>query len=99
MKKQITIDGEKSDWYEKAIFILKDSKQPYIPDNLFLYAEDIVESHLKKNPMVRSYSSKGKKHFHKKQGTEMGRKVDQFFNISLIICGISILGLIVFLLT
>ena len=99
MKKQITIDGEKSDWYEKAIFILKDSKQPHIPDNLFLYAEDIVESHLKKNPMIRAYQSKEKKHFHKKKDTQMARKIDQFFNVSLIVCGVSVIVLIAILLT
>ncbi len=52
MKKQITLDGEKSDWFEKAIFVLKDKPQQAIPNNLFYYAEDIIETYLKKNPSV-----------------------------------------------
>ncbi|WP_069999847.1 hypothetical protein [Cellulosilyticum sp. I15G10I2] len=95
MKKQITIDGENSDWYEKAIFILKESKKPYMPDNLFLYAEHIVENHLKKNPMPYVYKEMERKTAHKKKGNIMAQKIDKFFNISLIICGVGIIALAV----
>jgi hypothetical protein len=97
MKKQITIDGENSDWYEKAIFILKDKKEPPIPNNLFLYAEYIIENHLKKNPAPHYYRVPEKKAEHQKKSSHTARMVDRFFDISLIICGISIIALIVLL--
>lgn len=49
MKKQITINGEKSDWFEKATFILKEENEKKIPRNLLVYAEHLVENYLKKN--------------------------------------------------
>lgn len=58
MKKQITIDGQQSDWFEKATFVLKDNKSAAIPNNLFQYAEHLVENQLKKTPIVLSSPSK-----------------------------------------
>ncbi len=49
MKKQITIDGKQSDWFEKAVFVLKEKEVAQLPANLFLYAEHLVENQLKKN--------------------------------------------------
>lgn len=96
MKKQITIDGENSDWYEKAVFILKDKEEPSIPDNLFLYAEYIVENHLKKNP-IAFYKRGEKKSIKQKKGRYTAKVIDRFFDISLIVCGISVITLIVLL--
>lgn len=50
MSKQIIIDGENSDWFEKAVFTLKATKK--IPNNqsLFKHAEEIIEMELKKMP-------------------------------------------------
>jgi len=95
MKKQITIDGENSDWYEKAVFILKDIEAPPIPNNLFLYAENIVENHLKKNPVRSYYKKSEKKAVYKKRGSNTTQRIDKFFNISLIICGISVVLVVV----
>ncbi len=95
MKKQITIDGENSDWYEKAIFILKDKEPHYVPDNLFLYAEQIVENHLKKNPQGLTYHSKGKTKRVKKEGSSAARFIDYFFNFSLFVCAVSIVIVLV----
>lgn len=86
MKKQITIDGEKSDWYEKAIFILKDHQPTSMPDNLFLYAEDIVEDYLKKHSIGATSKNNQKK---------IASKINCFYNISLLFCTISIIILLV----
>lgn len=49
MKKEIIIDGEQSDWYEKAIFILKDEvKNPPLAHKLSSYADELIENYLKK---------------------------------------------------
>ncbi len=58
MKKQITIDGQQSDWFEKAIFVLKENKPTPIPNNLFQYAEHLVENQLKKTPIPFNKASK-----------------------------------------
>ena len=55
MKKQITINGEKSDWFEKATFVLKEENEKKIPKNLFIYAEHLVENYLKRHSGI-SYS-------------------------------------------
>lgn len=51
MKKQITIDGGQSDWFEKAVFVLKDNRSVPMSKNLFQYAEQLVETQLKKTPV------------------------------------------------
>lgn len=90
MKRQVTIDGDKSDWYEKAVFILKEKEINNIPDNLFLYAENIIENHLKKTPRMIPYNKYEKKTFDAK-------KIDRFFNISLVVCGITfIIGTVLY---
>lgn len=50
MKKEITIDGTASDWFEKATFTLKDTKKESIPKDLMSYAEDLIESYMKRVP-------------------------------------------------
>ena len=60
MKKQITIDGQQSDWFEKAVFVLKENKSTPIPSNLFQYAEHLVENQLKKMPTTFHSTSKNK---------------------------------------
>ena len=101
MKKQITIDGEGSDWYEKAIFILRDKKESHIPDDLFLYAEQIVENYLKKNPSAAYFNSTPQisaqkkqcmSSIHQKKAAKRAKMINYFFNISLIVCGISIIA-------
>lgn len=47
-KREIIIDGQDSDWYERAIFILKDHGHQNRPKNLFKYAEELVENSCKK---------------------------------------------------
>ncbi|MDF2877130.1 MAG: hypothetical protein K0S30_226 [Clostridia bacterium] len=90
MKRQVTIDGDKSDWYEKAVFILKEREINNIPDNLFLYAENIIENHLKKTPGIIPYKKYEKK-------TSNAKTIDRFFNISLAVCGITfIIGTVLY---
>ena len=50
MKKEIIIDGNGSDWFEKATFVLKDSQTNKIPQDLKSYAEEIIENYMKKSP-------------------------------------------------
>lgn len=100
MKKQIILDGEKSDWYEKAIFILKDKEIGPMPEHLFLYAEDLVENHLKRYPTrnnINKYETTEKIQREKKQNylKRRARRIDIFFNTSLVICLICIVLVIV----
>lgn len=55
MKKEIIIDGKGSDWFEKATFVLKGNDTSNLPKDLFSYAEEIVEKHLKKMPQASSH--------------------------------------------
>lgn len=82
MKKNIIIEGHKSDWYEKAIFVLKDSKHTQIPKNLVTHADDILEKRMKIGEYT--YQSNEKKSFN-------WDWIDGFFEISLGILGISII--------
>ena len=50
LKKEIVIDGSGSDWFEKAVFTLKEEDRSKMPKNLLSYAEELVEKQLKKFP-------------------------------------------------
>lgn len=55
MRKKIILDGKNSDWYKRAIFILKDQEQPYTyPKNLEMYAEEVIENYLKNGGRTNS---------------------------------------------
>lgn len=54
MKKEIIIDGKGSDWFEKATFVLKGNHGEKLPKDLFSYAEEIVETHMKKMPQSKN---------------------------------------------
>ena len=54
MKKEIIIDGKGSDWFETATFVLKGSQGQKLPKDLFSYAEEIVETHMKKMPQSKT---------------------------------------------
>lgn len=56
MKKEIVIDGKASDWFEKATFVLKGNDTSHLPKDLFSYAEEIVEKHLKKMPQAATHN-------------------------------------------
>lgn len=69
MKKEIMIDGTASDWFEKAIFILKEEDMSKLPNDLMSYAEEIVEQCMKKRSGIdpkliakaqRAYETQGK---------------------------------------
>lgn len=48
MSRQIKIDGQGSDWYESAVFVVKDTvEKKQIPNNIVSYAEDLLERHMK----------------------------------------------------
>ena len=53
VKREITVDGKASDWFEKAVFTLKDEPNKGMPKDLFSYAEELVERHLKRFPDSR----------------------------------------------
>ena len=53
MKREITVDGKASDWFEKAVFTLKDEQVKSVPKDLFSYAEELVEKYLKRFPISR----------------------------------------------
>lgn len=53
MKREITVDGKASDWFEKAVFTLKDEQVKSMPKDLFSYAEELVEKYLKRFPDPR----------------------------------------------
>lgn len=86
MKKYITIDGDSSDWYEKAVFTLKSESASNIPDNLFLYAEQIVENYLKKNSVRSNQVTTNKR--------SQTKYIDYFFYVALFMCTISLIVLI-----
>lgn len=50
MKREITVDGKASDWFEKAVFTLKDEQVKSMPKDLVSYAEELVEKYLKRYP-------------------------------------------------
>lgn len=54
MKRQITVDGDQSDWFEQAVFTLKDQDGEIIPRDLFQYAEQLVEMELKKMAGIKT---------------------------------------------
>lgn len=48
MNKQIKIDGQATDWYETAIFVLKEKvDQKHLPKNIVSYAEELLERNMK----------------------------------------------------
>jgi len=50
VKREITVDGKASDWFEKAVFTLKDEQVKSMPKDLVSYAEELVEKYLKRYP-------------------------------------------------
>ena len=60
MKKEIIIDGKGSDWFEKATFVLKGNHGEKLPKDLFSYAEEIVEAHMKKMPQSKTRDATSK---------------------------------------
>lgn len=68
MKKEIVIDGKASDWFEKATFVLKEGQSSNLPKDLFSYAEEIVERHLKKMPQAASHNQKQKSYLEMASG-------------------------------
>lgn len=57
MSRQIKVDGEGTDWFESAVFILKDQvHKNQIPKNIVSYAEELLEKHMKVQGEVRSKS-------------------------------------------
>lgn len=60
-KREIVLDGKDSDWYEKAIFILKNDSNIKRPGNLLKYAEELIEDSCKKGIVSsqREYLVKG----------------------------------------
>lgn len=96
MKKNIIIEGHKSDWYEKAIFILKDSKTTQIPKNLVTHADNILEERLKIGEYTYNSINLDKYSAYNKNSSQEKKEyqsnwMDNFFGISLGILGISII--------
>lgn len=59
MNRQIKIDGQATDWYETAIFVLKEKvDQKQLPKNIVSYAEEILERHMKVHGHVKEESQK-----------------------------------------
>ncbi len=89
MKKEIIIDGKQSDWYKKAVFVLKDGvKNPPLPYKLSTYADELIENYLKKTFNNKEHRTKD----------DIQRKIDIFFYCSIygaIIAGI-LLGIRLF---
>lgn len=58
MGKQVKVRGEKSDWYEVAVFQLKEGvDEGDIPYNLVDYAENIIEKNLKLKKVIKGYEA------------------------------------------
>ena len=82
MKKEIVIDGEKSDWYERAIFILKeDIQNNKVPKKLSSYAEELIEDYIKKTPIYTQKITK----------QSVQKRINMFLGISITIFAISLL--------
>ena len=55
-KKVILINGNKYNWYDQVIFIVKESNQNNIPKNLVLEAEKIINEYMAKKYSVKNIS-------------------------------------------
>lgn len=93
--KEVRIDGEDSDWYSYAKFVLKPHvTQRQLPDNLIEYADHLIEKHLKLNP-VKGYGMYATEHMFKKKeltSKALDRRINQF----LLISTIALIGAVVF---
>ena len=90
MKKEIVIDGEKSDWYEKAIFVLKeDIKNNKVPRKLSSYAEELIEDYIKKTPIYTQQMTK----------QSVQRRINMFLGISSMSAMIAVMLLLVRIIT
>lgn len=95
MDKDIIIEGKESDWYEKAIFVLKDQRKEQVPRNLAVYAEDILEKKLKTgdyiavSACINDYAVNNKQ-VAKQSGVSKFAWIDDFFGVSLGILGMMV---------
>ncbi|MGL6173476.1 MAG: hypothetical protein ACRC1P_02560 [Cellulosilyticaceae bacterium] len=99
MEKNIVIEGKTNDWYEKAVFVLRDPKTTKVPNNLVSYAEELLERSLKTgnyisvNPHAEAYTKTIPLSKHKQvvraSGINNLRWIDDFFGISLGVLGIA----------
>lgn len=106
MEKNIIIEGKTNDWYEKAIFVLKDPQTTKVPTNLVAYAEDLLEKRLKTgnyisaNPFAGEYTKTNPISINKKvvraSGISNIKWIDDFFGVSLGILGMATIFYLLF---
>lgn len=99
MKKEIIIDGQQSDWYEKAIFVLKDEvNNPPLEYKLSSYADELVENYLKKIPRAKVMHNKTLYNRNHKTSKLTQSYIDLFFYFSILsaIIAVILLGISLF---
>lgn len=90
MDKKITLDGKTSDWYEKAIFVLKDEHVNRKDIDFIQCAESIIENYMKTCATVSQIERQ------LKEPKEKSYKwVDHFFTASLCVLGIAMMCLFI----
>ena len=85
MERRIKVYGEKSDWYKEAIFTLKEPKSSEkLPHNLVEYAEQLIETHMKKG-MLKVYEGTQKKTYPPRKTVKKWDWIDTLFWGSIIL--------------
>lgn len=78
MNKQVVIRGEEGDWYEKAIFILKQAP-PHSTTDLVNKANNIIGNYMKTQPLDQSCLSV------RDMTKKKGKWIDLFFYSSIVL--------------
>lgn len=99
MSKKVVLDGKNSDWYEKAIFIVKDEYEEQKNIDFIQCAESIIENYMKtctplslQQKTLKKQESKTKRN---NQREKSYKWIDSFFAISLCALGIAIVCLFI----
>ncbi|ONI42421.1 hypothetical protein AN639_11605 [Candidatus Epulonipiscium fishelsonii] len=85
MERKIRVQGIQSDWFEDAVFTVKEENLKDVPYNLCNYAEELIERHMK----LKGYSEGFIKTSWKNKTVE--KKIDLFFKLSLLFLMITVI--------
>ncbi|MCL2203325.1 MAG: hypothetical protein FWB88_05250 [Defluviitaleaceae bacterium] len=99
----ILIQGDASQWYEQAIFIVKPSS-PHVPVDMVAEAEKIIHNYMVKNkrPLPAGFPGKGKAKGYVPTYTPVAKKrgpsraVDFFLNAMMILACLALAGVFLY---
>ncbi|OON90813.1 MAG: hypothetical protein ATN32_03150 [Candidatus Epulonipiscium fishelsonii] len=83
MVKKVRVQGINNDWFEDAIFTVKEENIKNVPYSLCNYAEELIENHMK----LKGYSEGVIKNSHK----TIEKKIDTFYKLSLLLLMITVI--------